>query len=214
MKKAVSVLFAGLLIVSSCGIMFAKEGKEKAKPRETRIEKLTKALDLTPDQKGKVSAILDDTQAKIKEASSKSVGVRKAIFDDESGKISLILTPEQANKYAAIRAESGKGVLKESKEPAEKRFEKLSAGLSLTPEQKEKVSAIMQDTDDKIKAEKNLSFKNVIQLLRDENTQIKSLLSPEQLKKFSSMKKEKKAEKKEKADSKIKKLHENIKAKK
>lgn len=210
MKKAVSMLFAGLLIASSCGVVFAKDGKDKDKPRETRLEKLTSSLGLTPEQKGKVSVILEDTLAKIKETSAKSIDARKAIFDDESTKITPLLTPEQAKKYEAGRAERGKDILKESKELPEKRLEKLSTGLSLTPAQKEKVSFIMQDTDDKIKAEKTQSFKNVIQLIRDENNQIKALLNPEQLKKFKGLKKEKKAEKKENTDNKIKKLHEKM----
>ena len=210
MKKAVSVLCAGLLLVSVCGLVFAKDGKDKAKPRETRLEKLTKELGLTPEQKGKVSVILDETQAKVKEASAKSVDARKAIFDNESTKITPLLTPEQSKKYEAIRAELGKDVLKESKELPEKRLEKLSTGLSLTPAQKEKVSVIMQETDVKIKVEKGQSYYNVINLTSGENKQIKELLNPEQLKKFRGMKKEKKAAKKENSDTKIKELQKKM----
>lgn len=77
---------------------------------EARLEHLTKALDLTDDQKPKVKAVLEEETKAVREARA-SVGggtpeERRAkyqsIREETSAKLKNILTPEQYTKYEAL----------------------------------------------------------------------------------------------------------------
>lgn len=209
MRTAAVLLFAGLFVVSACGLAVATEEKAKAKPRETKLERLTKSLDLTSDQQKKIEVVLEDTKKKIKEVSTKSFEARKAVMEDENRKIKAALTPDQAKKYEAGRAEqsdSFKSWLRESKEPQEKRIEKLTNGLNLTPAQKENISAVLLETETKVSADKQQSFVTARNLARGEKKQIEAFLTPKQIKEYRADKKEAKKEYKEKKEEKIKEM--------
>jgi len=105
MKKAVAVVCAGILVVMACGLVSADQGKEKSKWQEKRIEKMAKDLNLTADQKEKVSAIWKENGDKRDAEMQKNRDAMKAIKDDEDQQIKALLTPEQSQKYEKQQAE-------------------------------------------------------------------------------------------------------------
>jgi Spy/CpxP family protein refolding chaperone len=112
MKKVFALFFVGMLMVQGFGLAFADE-KDQSKMHEKRIEKLTKELNLTADQKDKVSSILKESGEKIKAEMEK---VREVIKQDTDQKIKAVLTPEQAVKYDAQKAERRAKMEKKMKE--------------------------------------------------------------------------------------------------
>jgi Spy/CpxP family protein refolding chaperone len=70
------------------------------------------------------------------------------------------------------------------------RIDKMAEELNLTPEQKDKISAIMKDSDEQIKAQMQKARDNVKAIWDDSNQKIKGTLTPEQVQKFDKMEKE------------------------
>jgi len=70
--------------------------------RGNHIERLTKALDLTPDQQAKVKAIFEQAKPQIQAAREEGRQKAKAIRENLRSQIRPILTPAQQSKYDAI----------------------------------------------------------------------------------------------------------------
>jgi Spy/CpxP family protein refolding chaperone len=119
MKKAVTLVCAGMLVIQVCGLAFAGDDKNPAKWQEKRVEKMAKKLDLTKEQKEKVAAIFKESGDKIQAETQKMQEAKKAIREDESQKIKAVLTPDQAQKYEKMQAER-----KEKMEKKEKKMDK------------------------------------------------------------------------------------------
>ena len=83
-----------LVLMMSGTALYAHEGHggQKWDPK-VRVEKLTKDLNLTPDQAAKIQAIFEAS---------------KAQKEENSAKIDAVLTPEQRAKYDAMREEHKK----------------------------------------------------------------------------------------------------------
>ena len=89
-----SLMVGILVLVVSSGVVYAHEGQNGQKwDPKTRTEKLTKDLNLTPDQAAKIQAVLEAS---------------KAQKEENSAKIDAVLTPEQRAKYDAMRDEHKK----------------------------------------------------------------------------------------------------------
>jgi len=71
--------------------------------RGNRLEHLTKALDLTPDQQAKVKAIFEQAKPQIKAAREEGRQKMQAIRENVQAQIRPILTPAQQTKYDAIK---------------------------------------------------------------------------------------------------------------
>ena len=71
--------------------------------RGNHLERLTKALDLTPDQQAKVKAIFEQAKPQIQAAREEGRQKAKAIRDNIRSQIRPILTPAQQSKYDAIQ---------------------------------------------------------------------------------------------------------------
>lgn len=74
--------------------------------RKDPVERLTKVLDLTPDQQTKIKPILEERRTKmkaLKDDTSLTADQRKAkgleIFEASNKDIKAILTPDQVKKY-------------------------------------------------------------------------------------------------------------------
>jgi len=71
--------------------------------RGNRLEHLTKALDLTPDQQAKVKAIFEQAKPQIQAAREEGRQKVKAIGDNVRAQIRPILTPAQQTKWDAMQ---------------------------------------------------------------------------------------------------------------
>jgi len=66
------------------------------------MERMTKALDLTPDQQAKIQPILDQAKPQIIAARKEGMDKVKAIRDNTQAQIRPLLTPVQQQKFDAI----------------------------------------------------------------------------------------------------------------
>lgn len=71
--------------------------------RGNPVERLTKALDLTPDQQAKVKAIFEQAKPQIQAARQEARQKAQAIREKIQSQIRPILTPAQQQKYDAIQ---------------------------------------------------------------------------------------------------------------
>ena len=71
--------------------------------RGNPVERLTKALELTPDQQAKVAAIFEQAKPQIKAAREEGRQKAQAIRENIRSQIRPILTPAQQQKYDAIK---------------------------------------------------------------------------------------------------------------
>ncbi|MHB9156316.1 MAG: Spy/CpxP family protein refolding chaperone [Endomicrobiales bacterium] len=118
MRKSVVTVLAGLFAVLASNPLYAGNGKAQCTPgdkackvqpagtgQERKLETMSQALDLTPEQKEKVAAIMKESGEKAREEMKKSRESVKAIRTDSEQKIREVLTPEQAQKYGQLKAE-------------------------------------------------------------------------------------------------------------
>ncbi len=104
MKK---IKITALLIVLGAGLAFA-QGPRGEHPRgdmmKNKIEHLDSIVDLTDDQKTKITALQTDLKVKMKEArSNQDRDAMKALRDKHKSDIEAILTPEQNEKLKAAK---------------------------------------------------------------------------------------------------------------
>ena len=93
-----SLIIAVLALTAVSGVAFAHEGHDgKGWDSKAYVEKLTKDLNLTPDQAAKIQAIFD---AKHEAMKSK--------MEETHAAIDAVLTPEQKTKYDAMKEERKK----------------------------------------------------------------------------------------------------------
>jgi protein CpxP len=71
--------------------------------RGNHVERLTRALDLTPDQQAKVKAIFEQAKPQIQAAREEGRQKAQAIRENIQAQIRPILTPAQQQKYDAIK---------------------------------------------------------------------------------------------------------------
>jgi periplasmic protein CpxP/Spy len=71
--------------------------------RGNPVEHLTKALDLTPDQVAKIQPIFDQAKPQLKAARQESKQKIQAIRENMQAQIRPILTPEQQQKFDALK---------------------------------------------------------------------------------------------------------------
>ena len=71
--------------------------------RGNPVEHLTKALDLTPDQQAKIQPIFDQARPQLKAAREESMQKIKAIRENIHAQIRPLLTPEQQQKFDALK---------------------------------------------------------------------------------------------------------------
>lgn len=68
-----------------------------------RLEHLTKALDLTPDQQAKIKPILEQARPQMKAAREESREKARAIRENTMAQIRPLLTPAQQQKFDAMK---------------------------------------------------------------------------------------------------------------
>src|SRR5271157_5630475 len=79
-----------------------KGGKQRMTV-EQRLERMSTALSLTDEQKPKVKAVLEETQAKMQDIPREDRREKMpAVMEEQNKKIKAILTPEQMEKYTTL----------------------------------------------------------------------------------------------------------------
>jgi hypothetical protein len=73
--------------------------------RRLYLDESKARLELTDDQVAKLTAILDDTDARFHDARERSNQEIRQIREDHFARVRTILTPEQLPKYEALRKE-------------------------------------------------------------------------------------------------------------
>jgi Spy/CpxP family protein refolding chaperone len=73
--------------------------------RKQYMEESKTRLDLTPDQVQKLNAIMDDTEARFRQAREGENQEIRQIRDEHIAKVKMMLTPEQLPKYEKLHAE-------------------------------------------------------------------------------------------------------------
>lgn len=71
--------------------------------RGNPIERMTRALDLTPEQQAKIQPILDQAKPQMKAARHEAREKMIAIRENTMAQIRPILTPEQQTKFDALK---------------------------------------------------------------------------------------------------------------
>ena len=98
-----------LLVTVSIGLAQDPAAKNTDGPRRwnhkrgNHVERLTRALDLTPDQQAKVKAIFEQAKPQIQAAREEGRQKAQAIRENIQAQIRPILTPAQQQKYDAIK---------------------------------------------------------------------------------------------------------------
>jgi periplasmic protein CpxP/Spy len=89
-----------------------KNGKRGFPTVEQQLEKMTKDLSLTDEQKPKVKAVLEDVSKKRQELrgtpQDEQRAKRQAIMEEQNKKMKEILTPDQLEKYKKMQEEMKK----------------------------------------------------------------------------------------------------------
>ena len=70
---------------------------------ENPFEHLSESLNLTADQKAKVQPILDQTKPQLEAIHKEAMEKMKAIMESTGAQIRPLLTPEQQQKYDAMK---------------------------------------------------------------------------------------------------------------
>ena len=73
--------------------------------RKQYMDESKTRLDLTEDQIQKLNAIMDDTDAKFRQARERENQEIREIRDEHIEKVKMMLTPEQLPKYLQLHAE-------------------------------------------------------------------------------------------------------------
>ena len=155
MKK---IKISALLIVLGAGLAFA-QGPRGEHPRgdmmKHNIERLDSIVDLTEDQKTKITALQDDLKVKMKEArSSHDREAMKTLRQKHRSDIEAILTPAQLEKMKAAK-EVHRAEMKEMRSELKKyKDEQIKPTLKLkrsdfdqvlTEEEKATISALRKE---------------------------------------------------------------------
>lgn len=107
MKKLLFILAALFLVASAPAQAMHHEGQtseKTAKYIEKKVEKMTKALDLSADQQTKYEAILKAKMDKKEAAKSKLDDEMKSIKDEYKSKVNGILNADQKTKFDDMMA--------------------------------------------------------------------------------------------------------------
>jgi Spy/CpxP family protein refolding chaperone len=73
--------------------------------KKRHLAELTRRLNLTPDQEGKLSSIMDETRARTDAFFKKHRSEMDQIQSEQYEKVKAVLTPVQIAEYDKIRAE-------------------------------------------------------------------------------------------------------------
>ncbi|MBN2426496.1 MAG: Spy/CpxP family protein refolding chaperone [Calditrichaceae bacterium] len=191
MYKHIPILMIMLIFAAS---VFAQK-PERAERIDKQIARLDKALNLSADQKSKITEILEQSQKEmIKDrdankddprAMREAVNARREITDIQ---IKNVLTDEQKTKFEEFQ----------KSRTARMQVDELDEALNLTDEQEAKIEKIFQARDDKMKSMRDEADSRPTEERREQmraemkavNNEILKVLNEEQKEKYKEMIKE------------------------
>lgn len=154
-----------------------------------------KKLNLTEDQKDKMKKINDDFRNKTADLKKQEATITvkdykaqmRALGKQRHEQVENVFTREQKDQLAKMKVERQKKFDQASKE----RMEKMKAKLGLSEDQSAKLKQVREDAKEKMKsirANQSLSpeekKEQVITVFKKQRDDMKSILTPEQLKKM------------------------------
>ena len=95
-----------LVATASLGLAEDNDGgghKRRHHKRGNPVERLTKTLDLTPDQQAKIQPIYDQAKPQIAAVRQEAMQKIKAIRENTQAQIRPILTPAQQQKFDTLK---------------------------------------------------------------------------------------------------------------
>jgi protein CpxP len=94
-----------LLATASLGLAQDPDGwnKRRHHKRGNPVERLTKTLDLTPDQQAKIQPIFDQAKPQVAAVRQEAMQKIQAIRENTQAQIRPILTPAQQQKFDALK---------------------------------------------------------------------------------------------------------------
>ena len=197
-KIILGLCIAGLLSAPS----FAKD-KDKSDYMTTYMTKMTQSVGLSEDQASKIKSILESSRESIKKDNKNEssdhdrdamIKKWKAVKTETNQKIEDVLSPEQKTKFTAFQSEQKK---LRGKHMREMMLNHLAEKLHLSEEQRQKVGQTLETFQ--ISAEKILTKETEItkedktalrELSKKRDTEIETVLTPNQKKTFTHLKKE------------------------
>lgn len=113
MKRIIAIFFMAIFAISASSSVYAMHckcnqedmGKCMEKHHDKMLDKMSKKLALTPEQKEKVAAVMKENGEKAKVEMQKMHEAMKAIQDEADKKIKELLTPEQIQKFDKMQEE-------------------------------------------------------------------------------------------------------------
>lgn len=158
------------------------------------LEHLSKALNLTEDQKAKIQPIIQKSEPQLKAIWQDARAKTKAVMDSVDTQIRPLLTPEQQQKLDAMKAHFAQGRAECFEHRIDHRVAKLTKALNLTADQQGKVKATMEAARPQLKAiwqNSALSKDDKIAQSKtvhdDTRAKIRALLTPDQQKQFDAL---------------------------
>lgn len=106
-SKFAAVAIAGALALGTVGLYAQEHGKGGPHGpfghKGMGLEHLTKDLDLTPAQQAQVTPIIDNVRPQIIAIHQEAMQKTRALMENAASQIRPLLTPEQQQKFDAIK---------------------------------------------------------------------------------------------------------------
>jgi Spy/CpxP family protein refolding chaperone len=166
---------------------------------ERMIERIDKAVTLTPDQKKKIQAIYEKNMKDHEQSAGDSTTSRRDRLNQsrERGRrgeavnqeIEKVLTTEQVKKFREMRRQS-------SGFSVDTRIEQLNTSLNLTDEQKKNIRPILEKEGEKFQnmrsqmqegQDRSARMESFRKIREETDAEIIKILTPEQVKKYKEM---------------------------
>ena len=104
-RKLITLMAACAFMLG--GLTYLQAGENGACPKQHHmgnpLEHLSDKLDLTAEQKAKVQPIIDQTKPQIAAIHQEAMDKMKAIMDSTTAQIRPLLTPQQQQKFDAMK---------------------------------------------------------------------------------------------------------------
>lgn len=212
MKNMKRIFTSALIVALTIGAAQAQNTDKQQGPKKEHAMPYDQ-LNLTAEQKSSVKKINQDFRKKmedLKKQDNLTVAEmkkrRQALQDQHKSQIEAILTPAQKDQLAKMKTErkdvnrEEKGKFRKGDQAFENRGANLQKELNLTEDQQEKVAEIRSSYKTKMQTLRNDSSipqdqkRNKMQeLMKQQQAELKSVLTKEQFEKMQSLRQEKRA---------------------
>ena len=176
---------------------------------DKRVEKMAEKLSLTVDQQAQLKTLFTESGQKMLAAKSEDGDRRanreaiKALREMTDAQIKTLLTPEQQETYEALKAERRESFRNHARKfgqrRMERRLEHLTAELELNADQQTQLKTIFEDSRENIRqkfeagdSDHESRRETIRRHFEEIDTQIENILTESQLKKYQTIKADRK----------------------